>query len=220
MNDLMKNTSTVSTSEKEFAIIDAARKRFAHFGFSKVTMDEIASDVEMGKASLYYYFPTKESLFEKVIKQEQDELASAIEVIINSNKSPVKMLSEYVELRLDFFQRLVNLGTLHVHSVTDSKSIYGKLFKEFEQKELKYIQKIFQKGIEKGIFRKDLLKDFPLVFIHILQGLRFRVLKQYRIIDKQENLINDLRKEMKITVDITLNGIKNRSKYRSNNGRK
>ena len=37
---------------KEKAIIKAARERFAHFGFSKVTMDEIAADIEMGKACL------------------------------------------------------------------------------------------------------------------------------------------------------------------------
>lgn len=208
MDDLKRNNSTVSGSEKEIAIIDAARKRFAHYGFSKVTMDEIAADVEMGKASLYYYFPTKESLFEKVIKQEQNELASEIELLIKSNKSPNNMLADYVDLRLDFFQKLVNLGTLHVHSVTDSKSIYEKLFREFESRELKFIRNIYELGIKTGNFRKDLLNDFPLVFIHILQGLRFRVLKQYKIIGKQSKLIKDLRKEMKITVDITLNGIK------------
>ena len=42
---------------KEKEILEAARSRFAHYGYSKVTMEEIALDVEMGKASLYYYFP-------------------------------------------------------------------------------------------------------------------------------------------------------------------
>lgn len=51
------------TKEKEQAILKAARERFAQFGFNKSTMDEIASDVELGKASLYYYFPAKEDLF-------------------------------------------------------------------------------------------------------------------------------------------------------------
>ena len=53
-------TEQLST-EKQAVILDAARKRFAYYGFSKVTMDEIAADIGMGKASLYYYFPTKES---------------------------------------------------------------------------------------------------------------------------------------------------------------
>ena len=61
------------TSEKQAVILDAARKRFAYYGFSKVTMDEIAADVGLGKASLYYYFPTKEGLFVEVIKDEKSQ---------------------------------------------------------------------------------------------------------------------------------------------------
>lgn len=58
---------------KEKEIILAARKRFAYYGFSKVTMDEIAADIGMAKASLYYYFPTKVDLFIAVVTEEQDQ---------------------------------------------------------------------------------------------------------------------------------------------------
>ena len=69
---------------KEFLIIEAARKRFAHYGFTKVTMDEIASDVEMGKASLYYYFPTKEELFNSFLVQEMNEFKKNIMIILEN----------------------------------------------------------------------------------------------------------------------------------------
>ena len=78
--------TTEKLKDKECAILKAARQRFAHYGYSKVTMDEIAADVEMGKASLYYYFPTKENLFQEVIVQEQDEFAEEIEkILVNEN---------------------------------------------------------------------------------------------------------------------------------------
>jgi TetR/AcrR family transcriptional repressor of mexJK operon len=86
--------------DKENIILDAARKRFAHYGFSKVTMDEIASDVEMGKASLYYYFPTKEDLFRAVILQEQNELKKNIELILEKSVCASDKLQEIVELRM------------------------------------------------------------------------------------------------------------------------
>jgi TetR/AcrR family transcriptional regulator len=35
-------------------ILEAAQRQFARYGLSKVTMDEIAEEVGMGKASLYY----------------------------------------------------------------------------------------------------------------------------------------------------------------------
>ncbi len=47
------------SSKTEALILESAQRQFAHYGFSKVTMDEIAQEVGMGKASLYYYFPDK-----------------------------------------------------------------------------------------------------------------------------------------------------------------
>lgn len=195
-------------NEKERIIIEAARKRFAHFGFSKVTMDEIATDIDMGKASLYYYFPTKESLFENVIKQEQLEFASEIELIISKKITADNKLIEFVNVRLNFFQKLVNLGTLNVHSFTDTKSIYKKLFTEFEKREIIFINAIINDGIKERIFRPDIDKETASVFIHILQGLRFRVLKNPTELIKNKKLIKELQREMEITVNLILNGIK------------
>ena len=52
--------------EKLSKVLDAAQKRFARFGLSKTTMNDIADDLGVSKASLYYYFPDKESIFKKV----------------------------------------------------------------------------------------------------------------------------------------------------------
>lgn len=194
-------------ADKEKSIIEAARKRFAHYGFSKVTMDEIAADIEMGKASLYYYFPTKESIFTRVIKQEQDELAYEIESIIGKNISCEQKLTEYVKVRLNYFQKLVNLGTLHAHSFMDNKSIYKKLFGEFEAKELVFVQNILDEGIKKGSFRKDLEKGTAHVILHLLQGLRFRVLKERTDLEHSEKAMKELQKEMNIAVNLILKGI-------------
>ena len=196
-----------NVNEKEKTIIEAARKRFAHYGFSKVTMDEIAADIDMGKASLYYYFPTKENIFEKVILQEQDELAHEIESIIQKEIPSKEKLIQYVKVRHNFFQKLVNLGTLSVHSLTDTKSIYKKLFAEFEIRELVLVKAIIDEGIKKGEFRKDLEEETPNVILHILQGLRFRVLKQSRELERDERLIKDLQKELDLSIKLVINGI-------------
>ena len=58
--------------QKQEAIIEAAIKRFAHFGVSKTTMAEIAADLSFSKASLYYYFPDKLNLFAAVFKTITD----------------------------------------------------------------------------------------------------------------------------------------------------
>jgi hypothetical protein len=38
-----------------------------------VTMGEIAEDIDIAKASIYFYFPTKEAIIRSVILHEQEE---------------------------------------------------------------------------------------------------------------------------------------------------
>jgi TetR/AcrR family transcriptional regulator len=92
---------------KEKEILKAARSRFAHYGFSKVTMEEIAADVGMGKASLYYYYPTKEDLFKSVIHKEQNVFIGEIEKLFCRKISAENKLRNYVKKRLEYFQELI-----------------------------------------------------------------------------------------------------------------
>lgn len=193
---------------KEKEIIEAARNRFAHYGFSKVTMEEIAADVEMGKASLYYYFPTKEDLFKSVIQKEQELFVNEIEALISKNLSSEKKLKEYVTKRLEYFQQLVNLGTLHVHSFVDIKIMFKELFKEFEQHELVLLNKIIGEGKKKGEFDRKLTKEATKIFLHLLQGLRLRTIKSVNDNRMKKVNYNELKEDMLFFVEIFLKGIK------------
>ena len=192
----------------EKTIIEAARDRFAHYGFSKVTMEEIASDVELGKASLYYYFPTKEDLFRAVISLEQNQLKDNIEKILKKTNNASQKLREYVDLRMKFFQDLINLGTLSVHSYSDIKSVFKKLFMDFEKIELGLIQKIIDEGKQSKEFDPELSGDAAVIFLHILQGLRCRVLRSAKGHTLDSTTRNNLKKEMFTAAEIFINGIK------------
>ena len=196
--------------EKELIITEAARKRFAHFGFSKVTMDEIATDVEMGKASLYYYFPTKEDLFKAVLTQEMNELKRNIETILEESGSATDKLHQYVEQRMKFFQILINLGTLSIHSYFDPKSIFKKLFIDLEKVELNLLSKIFDEGKKNKEFDRKINDDTAIVFLHIIQGLRCRVLKQSNNQGIDNKTRENLQNEMSLATEIFINGIKKR----------
>src|ERR1700761_1681757 len=54
---------------KREKILDAAHERFLHYGYSKTTMNEIAGDISMSKALLYYYFPDKSELYVAVMRK-------------------------------------------------------------------------------------------------------------------------------------------------------
>ena len=199
----------IKDKSKEETIIKAARQRFAHYGYSKVTMDEIAGDVEMGKASLYYYFPTKENLFQGVIVQEQDEFVEEIEKVLQNETCAEDKLSQYVDLRLKYFQKLFNLGALSFYSFIEKKSHFKQYYKNFEERELQLMTKIFNEGKKKNEFKKETDENVVKVLLHILQGLRLRTLKSMSGQQLDNKSYKELKDEMLMTVQIFLQGIKN-----------
>src|ERR1700743_702880 len=54
---------------KKDKILESAYNRFLHYGYSKTTMNEIAGDISMSKALLYYYFPDKGELYVAVMRK-------------------------------------------------------------------------------------------------------------------------------------------------------
>lgn len=199
---MLENTS------KEAGIIEAARSLFAHYGYSKVTMEEIASVVEMGKASLYYYFPTKEDLFKSVIKKEQSVFVDEIENLLQQNISVYQKLKAYVIKRLEYFQQLVNLGTLNFQSAIQIRSMFKELLKEFEAQEIILIRKIFEEGKRIGELDKKLNEKTICLFLHLLQGLRLQTIKSINGPRLENEHFDLLRKDMMLFVDIFFKGIK------------
>ena len=198
---------SMTRKTKQQIIIEAAKERFAHFGFSKVTMEEVALDVGMGKASHYYYFPNKEDLFKSVIQKEQDLFVEEIKNLIRQNLTATKKLEDYVSKRLEYFQQLINLATLNVHSFVDIKSMFKELFKSFEDQELLLLQKIFDEGKSKGEFDKSITEKTSRIFLHLLQGLRLRIIKSININRTEKVNYAELREETMRFFNIFSRGI-------------
>src|SRR5665648_72271 len=112
----------VSGSDKSIKlqqITETAQKLFGLYGVEKTSMREIADDLNLSKASLYYYFPDKESLYKAVIEKEQDEFIIKIHEKIRSIKEPGLLLREYAVTRLSYFRTLLNLSRLRWETYSD-----------------------------------------------------------------------------------------------------
>ncbi len=68
-------------SKKRALIIRSAAQAFGRKGFHATTLDEIAADLNVTKASLYYYFATKEDLLYEVHLLSMQEVTEVLEKI-------------------------------------------------------------------------------------------------------------------------------------------
>ena len=153
-------------------IIEASQKRFGLFGIEKTSMREIANDLKLSKASLYYYFPDKESLYKAVVEKEQIEFISKISERIFSIQEPEQLLLEYANARLSYFRTLLNLSRLRLEDYSELKPGFRETIQDFKEKEKEILKRIFEKGISSGIFFINDTDQTASLFLDLLKGLR------------------------------------------------
>jgi len=125
--------------ERKQQILKAAVKRFSRHGLNKTTLDEIARDLRIGKATIYHYFNTKEELFFKAIEWEFEIYLDDLKTIFNNDQLSLKdKLIEYFISKNSIFPKY--------------KLIYEVLFytlkEEVFEKEISLVKILYEKEVE------------------------------------------------------------------------
>ena len=189
----MKKETSHFKPEKKESIIEVAQRLFGIFGLEKISMREIASELGLSKASLYYYFPDKESLYIAVVDKEQAEFLENVSELKEKNYPPDEFLVEYVSLRLSFFRSLLNLSRFRADYFSSLKPSFRDTFISFRAKELEIISEVLSRGRETGDFGKIDCKNMAALYLDILRGLRISMVNSkvnmYLDQDEYEDLL-------------------------------
>jgi AcrR family transcriptional regulator len=84
------------------AIVEAAKKRFSHFGYGKTTMAEVATDCSMSPGNLYRFFPGKLDIAEAIATEDYEKHLEALrKIAVAPNKDARQRLHDllFEELR-------------------------------------------------------------------------------------------------------------------------
>ena len=87
-------------SRKRELIIRAAAQAFGRKGFHATTLDEIAAELDVTKASIYYYFETKEELLYEVHLLSMQQVTERLERILERGGPPVELLQDAIREHL------------------------------------------------------------------------------------------------------------------------
>ncbi len=84
-------------------ILDAAAKFFASRGYPEANIQELADLLQVGKGTIYRYFPSKENLFLATVDRMMRKLTEAIDAGIDAADDPVEQLGGAIRAYLRFF---------------------------------------------------------------------------------------------------------------------
>ncbi|MBT4643602.1 MAG: TetR/AcrR family transcriptional regulator [Deltaproteobacteria bacterium] len=157
--------------ERKRKIVEEASKLFAKYGSKKTSLEDIAEATGLVKTSLYYYFKSKEELFQAVIKHEREILIDSLQKEIGNNSSPLKKLQVYVIKRINGIKELVNLYKLAMGSAKESMPLIEKERRQFFRIEKELVLDILNEGIQQKTFHIGNPERVAIVIIATLRGL-------------------------------------------------
>lgn len=83
------------------AILDAASRRFLHYGYGKTTMSEIAGDCNMSTGNLYRYFGSKLDIAEAFVRRLRGEQVRRLrEVVSRPGTGTAEKLRSFFKTKL------------------------------------------------------------------------------------------------------------------------
>jgi len=202
--------STVITDQQDIKrekILEAAHDRFLHYGYSKTTMNEIAGDISMSKALLYYYFPDKSELYIAVMRKlandylkamESHELGDLKEVFIFQ----VNMHHEFIVKNYNFF----DFFRLNEQNLPDTIwDIVGQV----RQSESNLLSRAIKAEAERGnIKRIDNPDEIVELLLDALHGVRVGALSHKKTSFPRKEHLDEIHNKRLLLIDIFIKGLK------------
>ena len=200
-------------------IMEAAFKLFSEKGIDTITMNDIAKKAEIGVASLYRYYETKEQIaiqtsiwaWEKqkdfilplLMENDYDNISGLEQV-----KKVISLFMKLYENQSDFLRYIYFFDSFAVRSKINNQAL-----KDYENIILS-IKDIISKAITKGINDKSINEKyknkeeelyFTITHTMFSTTQKLALSKNLLAIDTNQNIIQ----ELKMLSDILISGIKN-----------
>lgn len=181
-----------SHSDMRDNIVGIASEIFARFGFKKTTVDDIAQALRKGKSSIYYYFNSKEDIFQAVVDSEASALRERINAILEKPISAMEKLRQYVKTRMQAVQVMVNYYTLINEKDVYNLELAERLRSKYDTEEVGIIKQILNEGANAGAFKIKDLELSAIAVITAMKGLEMPLLISSPKADDLESVLDDL----------------------------
>jgi len=150
-------------------ILDAARRVIALRGLEKATMEQVAEEAGISKATIYLYFKNKDALYYHCVMDRFEEMMDAMKSAIEGMDDPVEKIKTLVTVQLremeadkEFFKVFF---TERLGVFLDQSSEFGAEFTKRHDEFTGFMAGILKDGMDRGLIRKvDPVKGFSLLF--------------------------------------------------------
>jgi AcrR family transcriptional regulator len=150
-------------------IIEGAKKLFQLYGFTRITIDEIAVNLKMSKKTMYKHFKSKDDLIWGVILSIQQPFVGRIQAAIESDKDFHEILLEIFSL---FQQLSLQVTPPMIEDMHSMPHIWEKIDALRRAAISENFEKVIVRGQANGVIRQDLdVKFMTNLWLHVVSSM-------------------------------------------------
>ncbi|MBD1372889.1 TetR/AcrR family transcriptional regulator [Hazenella sp. IB182357] len=144
------------TGAKYDAIIEAAVKVIAEYGYHNTQVSKIAREAKVADGTIYLYFENKDDVLISLFSDKMGRFISQVEEALQQVESPIDKLYHLIRLHFENLERdhmlaIVTQIELRQSNPEVRKGI-GKILKRY----LNVIDQILIDGVKQNLFRSDM----------------------------------------------------------------
>jgi len=183
-------------------ILAAARKVIATKGLAGTTMEQVAEEAGISKATIYLYFKNKEALYSHCVIDGFDAMLECMKEAAAPVNDPIDRLRTLleaqvssIEMNRDFFRVFM---TERMGQFLDQSTIFGREFAKRQQEYTGLIAGVLRQAAKKGLIKGvDPEKGAYLLF-SMLRGM-----SMFKLVNRDDTPLSE---ETGFILDIFLNG--------------
>jgi AcrR family transcriptional regulator len=190
-NNLRIKRNRLRKEQNKKFILEAAERVFGRKGYGLTRVDDIASEAQFSKATLYKYFSSKKEIFMEIISNAFEESEKRVMKIQKEKMSAEDKLREVIYFISSYSQKKKNIARIlfmereamrRILSLRSRKGSWISIphpkipyqLKIKMERIFNIICEIIKEGIESGEFRKVDIKDAAFVFGAMVRGFYIR----------------------------------------------
>ena len=183
-------------------IIDAAEKIIFANGIDKATVENIAAEAEISKATVYLYFSSKEEIYFAISMRGQQILFEMLENAVSKVKNTREKVLTFLKTFVNFKKKFSNYFNAFFYFLSnevefEKEKLYVEENRKRHEKYLNSWKELIQKGKKEGVIREDLneINVVLLLWMQLIGFLRIYSVMKPRLKEsfdiEEESLLND-----------------------------
>lgn len=157
--------------QRKEKIIVAAIQLFNRYGFRKTTLEDIAREAGVGKATLYHYVEGKDELFTEMVERLFQRFKGRLETVLAMDCSSRQKLVRYADAWLAHHREMQEASPLSVDERIEQFPNMHRHIKRFHQMEHKVMCTVLHEGIHQGEFRPVEVERVATLLVAAFKGM-------------------------------------------------